>query len=97
MFDCLLMLYKRDNKPFTPKLLENKMKLPIEKSKQILESLKPYGLIKETEVELDDCVQKVFNFNPNPAFVALLAITKEIIKRPNALLYFCDSGESTYL
>lgn len=95
--NSLIMLYKRENKPFTPKLLENRLKLSIEQANQILESLKLYGLISETEVELDDSVQKVYNFNPNPTFVALLAITKEIIKRPNAFTHYCSSRNKTYL
>lgn len=97
ILNCLIMLYKRENKPFTPKLLENRLKLSNERAKQILESLKLYGLISETEIELDDSIQKVYNFNPNPAFIALLAITKEIIKRPNAFTHLCSYRNKTYL
>lgn len=95
--NSLIMLYKRENKPFTPKLLEKRLKLSNEQAKHILESLKLYDLISETEVELDDSIQKVYNFNPNPAFVALLGITKEIIKRPNSFTHLCSSRNKTYL
>jgi len=98
VMDSLFMLYTRNNKPFTPKIFENSLKLSEQRTKQILEMLKPYGLITETEIELDDAFQTIFNFNTNPSFIALLAISKEMIKRPNAFSYFCRSrGSKSYL
>ena len=29
----------------------------------------------------------------NPAFIAFLSIAKEIIKKPNAMIYYCSSGD----
>lgn len=98
VMDCLSLLYKRENKPFTPMLFEKQLKLSAERTQNILNWLKPYGLISEIEIELNDAVQKVYNFNPNPSFIALLAITKELIERPNAFTYFCGSrGDKPYL
>ena len=96
--NSLFMLYARDNKPFTPNLFEKKSKMSKERIKQILDMLKKYSLISETEIELDDTVQTIYNFNPNPSFIALLAIAKEMIKRPNAFSYFCTSrSNKSYL
>lgn len=87
----LFMLYGRVNKPFTSKLLENKLKISTESSMQIIEQLKSLKLVFETEIELDDDIKTIYNFNPNPSFVALLAITTEMIKRPNAFNYYIES------
>ncbi|MCL2487341.1 MAG: helix-turn-helix domain-containing protein [Oscillospiraceae bacterium] len=81
--NSLFFLYQRENKAFTPKLFEKKWGIGAEKTDSILASLKKYKLIIESEIELDDTVQKVYACNPNPAFIALLAIAKELIKKPN--------------
>ncbi|MGZ9585188.1 helix-turn-helix domain-containing protein [Paenibacillus marinisediminis] len=79
----LYVLYGRENKPFTPKLLERELSLTVERGTEILEILKDYSLITTSEIELDDIVQKVYNFRPNPAFIAILALCLEMVKRPN--------------
>lgn len=91
IMNCLFLLYERENKPFTPKLLEDKLKITEDRAKQILDELKSFALIKETEIELDDATKIIYNFIPNPSFIALLAITTEMIKRPNAFVYYCES------
>ena len=93
VMDTLFMLCERENKQFTPKLLETKLNIPSEKATQILNDLKLYGLIHESEIELDDSVQKVYGFKENPAIIFLFAIAKEIIKRPNAFTHFCSGGD----
>jgi len=97
IMNSLFVLYKRENKPFTPKLLETKLQIPPEKAIQILDTLMHYGLISISEVELDDAIQKVYNFNPNPAFVAMLAIAQEMIKRPNSFSFYMGSRNKSYL
>jgi len=91
IMNCLFLLYERENKPFTIKLLEDKLKITEDCAKQILNKLKSLDLIKETELELDDASITLYNFNPNPAFIALLAIATEMIKRPNSFVYLCES------
>lgn len=97
VLNSLFLLYKRDNNPFTVRLLETNLKISAEKAKQLIETLKLYKLVTETEIDLDDVVQTIYNFNPNPAFIFLLAITKEIIKRPNHFINFCTSRDKNYL
>lgn len=97
VLNSLFLLYKRDNKPFTVRLLETNLKISAEKAKQLIETLKLYKLVTETEIDLDDVVQTIYNFTPNPAFIFLLAITKEIIKRPNHFINFCTSRDKNYL
>lgn len=94
---ALYVLYGRENKPFTPKLLEKELGLPVERGTQILEILKDYSLIDTSEIELDDMVQKVYNFRPNPAFIAILALSLEMIKRPGSFRYNYTSRTLPYL
>jgi len=97
VLNVLFLLYRRDNKPFTPKLLEKELKLPLEKAEQILQTLMKFELISESEIELDDSVQKVFNFTPNPAFISLLAIAREFIHFPHSFSYYRGGRERPYL
>jgi len=91
VMNSLYMLYKRENKPFTPKLLEKNLHLAAEKAEQVLQSLMQYGLVYQSDVELDDTIQTIYSFSPNPAFVAVLAISKELIKRPNKFMDFSNA------
>ncbi len=93
----LFLLYQRHNKPFTPKLLEKNLQLQPEKAVDILEALKSYGWIHESEIELDDAIQKVYNFEPKPALIAVLALAKELIKRPHNFYWQSGCRNAPYL
>ncbi len=84
----LFFLYGRDNKPFTPKLLEKTLDLSPEQAADVLERLEQYKLVRPSELELDDVRQTVYHFYPNPALIALLALAKEIIRRPQTFCSF---------
>lgn len=96
-FNTLLLLYKRENKPFTAKLLNKSLNISLERAEEILEALETYKLITISEVELDDDIIKIYNFIPNPAFVALLTFSKEIIVRPSHFYWNHSSRELLYL
>lgn len=97
VLQCLFTLYQRENKPFTPKLFEKSLGIPIERSIEILEALKRYKLIRESEIELDDTIQKIYTFAENPAFIAFLAIMNEMIKKPNSFTNYSASRNKPYL
>jgi transcriptional regulator with XRE-family HTH domain len=92
----LYFLYKRENKAFTPKLLEKEIGIKRERAVQILNELCTYEMISTSEIELDDEVIKVYNFNPNPALIAILALSNEIISRPHSFYYSSSSRNKTY-
>jgi transcriptional regulator with XRE-family HTH domain len=94
---CILFLMQRDNKPFTPKLLEKNIGITIDRAAEILDVLKQYSLIYEKEIELDDQIQKVYEFYANPALIAVLFISNELIKRPNNFHYNSSSRTKPYL
>jgi transcriptional regulator with XRE-family HTH domain len=96
-FNSLILLFGRDNKAFTPKLLNKELNLCLEEAQRILESLKFYNLVTTSEVELDDEIQTIYYFNPNPAFIALLAFSKELISKPNSFYWNYSCRNLPYL
>jgi transcriptional regulator with XRE-family HTH domain len=93
----LFLLYSRDNKPFTPRLLEKELQIKAEDGVKILERLTEYHLITTSEIELDDEIEVVYNFDPNPAFIALLSFSKEMIINPNCFYYYSGGRTKPYL
>jgi len=94
----LFFLYARaENKSFTPKLLEKYLGIMNEKAVTILEGLKDYRLIYTSEIELDDEVKTVYNFNANSAFIPFLIFLDELVQRPNNWIYFSQNREKPYL
>lgn len=96
-FNSVIYLYQRENKSFTPKLLNKAFGITEERAKEILLKLKEYHMICESEIELDDETQTVYSFVPNPAFVALLAFAKEIIHKPNIFWMYSGGRNKPYL
>lgn len=94
---CILFLLQRENKSFTPKLLEKAIGITNEQATEVLERLKQYTLIYEKEIELDDIIQKVYEFNANPALISFLYVSNELIKRPNSFMYYCGGRRKPYL
>ncbi len=96
-FKSVVYLYQRENKSFTPKLLFKTFNITEEKAKEILLKLKDYEMISVSEIELDDEMQTIYSFNPNPAFIALLIFAKEIINKPNCFWMFSAGRNASYL
>jgi len=97
VLNCLFFLYKRENKPFTSKLFEKEFSMSPEKADEVLNLLEQYSFVKFSYVEIDDAIQKIYNFHPNPAFIAMLAIAKEIIRKPNSFIYYSGCRAMPYL
>lgn len=95
-FKSIIYLYQRENKSFTPKLLFKTFNITEDKAKEILIKLKDYEMIGVSEIELDDEMQTIYTFNPNPAFIALLTFAKEIINIPD-IFWMYQSGRNAYL
>ena len=82
---ALFFLLRRNcGKPFTPRLLEKNLGITRERAMEMLEGFMRFQLVSTAEAELDDTVQTIYNFNPNPALLALLAIGKEVVQKPNS-------------
>jgi hypothetical protein len=78
-------------------LLEKELQIKTEDSIKILNKLTEYHLITTSEIELDDEIEVVYNFNPNPAFIALLSFSKEMIINPNCFYYYSGGRTKPYL
>ena len=94
----LFFLYARDaEKAFTPVLLEKHLGIEPEKAKAILEWLKNYNFVYTTEIELDDEMKIVYNFDANPAFVPFLTFLEELIHKPNSFCCYQGGRKKPYL
>jgi len=97
--EALFFLLRRSpqrQQPFTPRLLEKKLGITREQAVDILEGLKRFKLISVAEAELDDAVQTIYNFEPNPALIAVLAAAKELVKEPNSFYFNSNSRPRAY-
>lgn len=90
------LLRRAKENPFTPKLLEKALGLTAEKASQALAVLERYELVDSAEAELDDATQTIYTVNPNPGLLAMLVITKEVLRRPNSFCYFTGNRDKAY-
>lgn len=98
IFDALVMLNKREGfKAFTPNLLVKHLEITVERSMEILDTLRKYHLISTSQIEMDDEIKTVYHFNPTPSFVALLIFAREIIERPEIFCYNYSGRRKPYL
>jgi len=98
VFDTMVFLNKREaSKAFTPNLLMKNLKIESAKAMEIIKILQKYQVINSTQIEMDDALQEIYNFNPTPSFVALLIFAREMIDRPNSYSYWCGGDEKPYL
>ena len=95
---ALLFLYARESAAsFTPKLLEKQFGIAQPKAMEILDGLQRYRLVRTQNIELDDEMETVYNFNPNPAMVPFLMFLEELIRRPNSFICFQSGRQKPYL
>jgi len=98
IFKAFLLLFKRDSKKaFTENLFIKELNVDLEKTKEIVNVLTKYHLIKRTQIELDDEIKDVYTFFPTPSFVSLLIFAKEIIEPPHSFSFFSEGRSKPYL
>lgn len=97
IFDACILLHSRDHKKaFTPDLLTQKLGIDREKADGILAVLTKYHMVHTSQIEINDGLQTVYNFNPTPSFFAMLIFAREIIDRPHTFSYFCSNRSKPY-
>lgn len=98
VFNACVILHKRANKKaFTPNYLVKNSGLSPEGVQRALAILAKYGMIYPKEIELDDEVKTVYQFEPSPSFIALLIFAREIIDKPCGFSYYCLNRSKPYL
>ena len=98
IFKAFLLLFKRDSKKaFTENLFIKELNVDLEKTKEIVNVLTKYHLIKRTQIELDDEIKDVYTFFPTPSFVSLLIFAKEMIEPPHSFSFFSEGRSKPYL
>jgi transcriptional regulator with XRE-family HTH domain len=94
---ALYFLLRRSGaKPFTPRLLEKSLGISRERAVEILEGLVRFKLVSVEEAELDDAVQAIYDFEPNPALLAMLAVGKEVVQTPNCHHFYSSNRNKPY-
>jgi len=94
---ALFFLLRRcGRQPFTPRLLEKSLDLTREQALELLEGFARYKLVSVAQAQLDDDVQTIYNFEPNPALIAMLAVGKEVVQEPNSHHFYSSSRNSPY-
>jgi transcriptional regulator with XRE-family HTH domain len=98
VFEAMILLNKRESgKAFTPNLLMKNLNVDFYEALTTLKTLHKYGVIKTTNIEMDDVTQEVYTFDPTPSFVALLIFAREMIARPRAYIYYGGGRNKPYL
>lgn len=97
LFAAMCFLYERDNKPFTPKLLERVLHIDEAAAMSCIEKLLSYEILKSATIELDDELKTVYQLVPNPAFIGLLAMCRELIDPPGHFHGFRGGRTKPYL
>ncbi len=97
VFNACVLLNKREyDKAFTEGLLVKHLDLEHDRAGEIIEILRKYKMIHLTQLEMDDEVQTVYTFSPNPAFVSMLIFAKEMIERPSRFVCNCSGRRKPY-
>lgn len=95
---ALFFLYSRAYKHFTPKLLSKEFDITIEKAVDTLKNLEEYKFVKTIELEVDDEIMTIYEFNPNISFVPFMIFAEELIKRPEAFYFkYEERDDKPYL
>ena len=96
MQTLFFLLRRGGGKPFTPRLLEKFLDIPRERAVEMLEGFARFKLVSCEEAELDNNMQTIYDFKPNPALLALLAIGKEVIQKPNSFNFNNTNRNAPY-
>jgi len=89
VFDACVMLNRRESgKAFTSNLLTKNLNISQEKAEEVMGTLTKYGLVRASQIEMDDATQEIFTFLPNTPFVAMLTFAREVIKGPQSYRVF---------
>jgi hypothetical protein len=75
-------LFERENKPFTPKLIERLVGLSQIEALEILDIFTGYRLVETSEIELDDEIQTVYHLRPNHVFLGIIALVDAVLRKP---------------
>ncbi|MDR2606189.1 MAG: helix-turn-helix transcriptional regulator [Oscillospiraceae bacterium] len=91
-FKALTYFNSRENKRFTAKLFTEDLQFSEEQAQKVLDFLKKYSMIREEEIELDGGVLLTYTFYTNPALFMVLALSTELIERPNNFFYYVNAS-----
>jgi len=90
-YDTLILLYTRDENPFTAKWVASEVGIPIERAAEILDKFVGYKLVSKSQLTLDndqiDVYGSNYNYHQNPALMPMLEFANRIIRRPSGYCF----------
>lgn len=76
---------------FNISLLKSNLNITEERAQEIISKLKEYKFITEASIETENGKEKVYHIHSNPALVAVLALTTELMKKPTNFTHYHNS------
>ncbi len=95
-YNTLVYLNTRKNSNFTDKLLEKELNITSSRSKEIINILLKYNLLKTTELELDDTKIITYNLNDNPAIIGFFAFLDLLVTQQRGYYFGVYDGQGEY-
>ncbi|HML46193.1 MAG TPA: helix-turn-helix transcriptional regulator [Clostridia bacterium] len=96
VYDLLAFIYRRDQNPFTVRLIEKQLSIPPERSREILKDLAEYRLVKRSQLELDDETVEVYTSEASPSLIGFLIFANEMCSPPGNFSCYCHWRERPY-
>lgn len=82
--NAVILLDGIETSLFTVGLLKSKLNISEQRAEEVIINLEKNGLIAEVNIETEKGKEKIYQSVSNPAFVAVLALATELIKRPHS-------------
>lgn len=95
-FYALILINSRINNSFTANLFVKELSIPLERAKEIINSMINCKLLNETKLELDDRTIDTYTLCDNPAILGFFAFLDMIVEKPNAFYYSNNSSDRHY-
>lgn len=99
-FDTLILLYSRDENPFTAKWVASEIGIAVERAAEILDRFVGYKLVSKSQLTLDndqiDVYGSNYNYHQNPAFMPMLEFANRIIRRPSGYCFQTGMRKKPY-
>lgn len=92
--NAVILLDSIETSLFTVGLLKSKLNITEQRADEVITNLEKNGLIAEVNIETEKGKENIYQFVATPAFVAVLALATELIKRPNSFNCYNNCRDS---
>lgn len=86
--NAVILLDSIETSLFTVGLLKSKLNISEQRAEEVIMNLEKNELIAEVNIETEKGKEKIYQSASNPAFVAVLALATELIKKPHSFNHY---------